>query len=108
MKKIKISFIALFALVAAAGAVAFTGNSTNNQDLNSVHIRFTGMNNSNGEIQNPVNWEEILPESPLPQCNEPSGTICYISYFGDFEKFLEDVVNLDESALAPAVEAYRE
>lgn len=110
MKHLKISMVALFAIVMGIAASAFT-NLNLPQNNHAMHfLRYDGTDNSNTEIQESSNWVDLGTQEPALSCSDETGVVCFVKYDGDLASFQTYVSNKTVSDLETAgiIQAFRE
>lgn len=85
MKKIKIFILAIIVTAMGVAVSAFVNTNSQMQKSTVMHYyEFTGT--SNNDVGIPGNWDD-LGEQPSLQCEETSGTICFVKFNGDINAF---------------------
>jgi len=86
MKKLKISMIAVMAIVLGIAASAYTARPAVKQKNMTMHyIEFTG--STNADVGDPGQWDDLGTGTPSLTCNKATGTVCFVKYNGDFTSF---------------------
>lgn len=97
MKKFKF-FITVMA-AAVIGFAAFANNSVIENDSTSAKLtteleaswHYTGLDNSTGSLQNPLNWTQTAPH---PQCGQGTSLPCTLEGPADEDDFINYVSTL--------------